>query len=666
MQGSGCPVTRRAVLAGLAALPAAGDLRAAHAETTERRLAVDIRDFGAIGDGRTDDTPAFRAMHRHLSAFQQRHPRYRFDIHLPQGHYRYSWNQWLWGLRRVAVIGERASLQCISDSPWDVAKFVLTTNADPLSAGGETGGKRYGCLIRTAEAGSRAVVLSDPADGRRFAPGRFACVISFDQQFGGYPPNCRYFEFAIVTSVTEGTVALDRALRFRHSDDNCEDPSVPESIGRARIIPVDTPDSPLALEQRISGIAVLPNPHARDHFSNVFQAIGFDDLEIQDCRLINLVGSIGRRCRIVNSDVEFAEPDKLVATMEFDGCRIGRISQATGVHRLKLTSCRIDKGSDIQARYVRAERCTFHGASYPGEYSVGLSLDGFTPTRLLEVLDSTFVGRAGEGEQAIGRNPTIGALLTAPVRVGRGTIRIPLADERARILICNLEVGDIVLLGGEFAGTTFCDGRFGVVKAIEADGRDVLIRTTAPVRDGDILFAFRVRQARFQRISYVSVGRAAPLSLDTSSDGRVEASRRYNWTFNSGGFAQIMLSCPGEVQRVTVDVRRPYRGSDPGAFLILTTRTPAFATVVLATDLTRTGLRSASSAGVAGVRRTDLWKPIVPGTFVWDFYTHHSLTDQGWHRRPAGSPEAQASYILSVETKPPWQTATFRRETYPA
>jgi hypothetical protein len=223
----------------------------------------------------------------------------------------------------------------------------------------------------------------------------------------------------------------------------------------------------------------------------------------------------------------------------------------------------------------------------------------------------------------------------------------------------------VVLLGAEFAGTTFSDGRFGIVKAIKADGPDVTIRTTAPVRSGDILFTFRVRQASFRRNRYVSVEEATPLSLDTTWDGRVEGSRRYTWALTSGAFAQIMTSSPGELQRVSVDVRRPYRGKDPGAFLILTTRTPAFGTVVLATDLTRPGLRSASTSDMAGTGATDLWKPIRPGTIVWDFYTHHSLTDSGWHERPSGSAEQQASYVLTVETKPPWQTAEFRRERYP-
>src|SRR3546814_13225560 len=93
---------------------------------------VNVMDFGAVADGRNDDTPAFRAMHRLLIAVQRDSPQRRFVIHLPSGHYRYSWNQWLWGLRRVSLVGEKALLQCTSASPWDTEKFVLAPNLAPL------------------------------------------------------------------------------------------------------------------------------------------------------------------------------------------------------------------------------------------------------------------------------------------------------------------------------------------------------------------------------------------------------------------------------------------------------------------------------------------------------------------------------------------------------
>jgi len=671
------PITRRAVITGLAAAAASTSLRGGWASEPVSADAADaaphrdfnIRDYGAAGDGKADDTAAFRAMHHHLMKVQRRLPQHRLVIHLPAGHYRYSWNQWLWGLRQVSIIGEQASLQCISDSSWDVAKFVLTTNCDPLaghSLGGGSGANRpkFGCLIHTVEAGSRAIELVNPTDSKRFIPGRYVCILSFDQQFGGYPPNCRYFEYAVVEAVSAGSITLDRPLQFDHNEVNFEDPAVPDSIGRARIVPIDWPDQPLAMRQEIRGIKVMPNPHARDYFTNVFQAIGFYELQIRDCVLINLVTSLGQRCEIADTDVEFAEPDKLVSEVEFRNCRIGRISQATGIQCLKLEKCRVDRTSDMQARYVRAEGCEFRGAAFPGD-SIGLSLDGFTPTRLLEVTDSVFVGKGGKEDLAVGWNRPIAISLADPVRVSGNVIRIPSGDERARILLSNLEPGDIVLVGSEFAGTIFSDGRSGRVEGIGVDGTDITVETTAPAKRGDTLFTFRVRQVRFSGNQYRAILQSPPLSLATSWEDRVDNSHSYGWTFASGDFAQIVLSCPGRIERITVDVQRPYRGNDPGAFLILTTRTPAFATIVTAIDLTQAGLRSTSVTEATGIAAGDVWKPIERGTVVWDFYMHHSVTASGWHQQLAGSVDQQASYLLHIDTVPFWQTGSFHREEYP-
>jgi hypothetical protein len=668
-------VPRRTVLAGMAGAAASaswrrawatGPLAADPADAAPRRD-FNIRDYGAAGNGKADDTAAFRALHRALIRTQHRLPQYHLNIHLPAGHYRYRWNQWLWGLRQVSVIGEEASLQCISDSPWDVAKFVLTTNSDPL-AGHNPGSlgavpSNFGCLIHAVEAGSRTIELVNAADRRHFTPGRYVCVLSFDQQFGGYPPNCRYFEYAVVETLSAGGITLDRPLQFDHSDRNFEDAAVPESIGRARIVPVDWSDQPLALHQEIRGIKVLANPHASDHFTNVLQAIGFCDLRISDCALINFVASVGQRCEIADSDIEFAEPDKLVSDVEFRNCRIGRISQATGIYRLRLETCRIDRTSDIQSRYVQAQGCEFRGAAYPGD-SVGLSLEGFTPTRLLDVTDSVFVGQGGQ-EVAVGWNRPIAINLTDPIKVSGTVIRIPIGDERVGILLSSLEPGDTVLLGSEFAGTVFSDGRSGRIESIGVDGGDVAIETTAPAKLGDTLFTFRVRQVRFRGNQYRDVLQSPPLSLATSWEDRVDDSRRFRWTFSSGDFAQSLPSCPGRIERVTVDVQQPYRGSDPGAFVILTTRTPAFGTIVVATDLTKAGLRSASAGGATGITATDLWRPIERGTVVWDFYMHHSVTDAGGQKQLAGSADQQARCLLQIDTVPFWQTDSFHREQNP-
>jgi Pectate lyase superfamily protein len=649
-------LSRRELLAGVAGVPVCLGIGMALADQRsepDSDYIVNVMDFGAVADGRTDDTPAFRAMHRSLIAVQRGSPQRRFVIHLPSGHYRYGWNQWLWGLRRVSLVGEEALLQCTSASPWDTEKFVLATNADPLLVArpGGAANAKVGYLIHTAEPGSDAVTLRDPVDARHFSTGRFALILSFDQQFGGYPPNCRYFDYARVKAIDGPVIVLDRSLKFRHSESWCEDPSAPDSLGKARIVPIDRAKQPFVLDHEISGITALPNPNVRVRMANALHAVGAYHVTIKDCRLINLVAGVGHRCDVVDTDLEFTEPDKLLTEMEFRDCRIGWISQATGIHSLRLKGCRIEFPSDIQARYVQAENCEFRGAMFTEEPHVGLSLEGFTPTRRLEVTKSAFLGRNGERDFAVGHNRSIAIRLTDPIVVHQGTIAIPISDERARTLLSSLEPGDMMLAGDEFAGTMFCDGRTGRVQDITADDTHVFIRTTLPVAAGDLLFTFRVRQAVFRDNSYVGVRDLPPLSLSTIWEQRVESSKRYRWMLTSSDFDWTLLNCPGWIERILVDVRRPYTGSEPGAFLALSTRTPQFESVTQIVDLTRPGRREASLTQATGALGGDRWAALAPGIFVWDFYVHHGRSPTGGHEHLAGSKGEQAQYVMQVETR---------------
>jgi hypothetical protein len=660
--GSCGDLTRRTVLVRLAGMPAWLGSGAALGQAsvlateaaTPQQVEVDIRDFGATGDGRADDTPAFRAMHRRLLSIQQRSPDCRLAIRLPKGAYRYRWNRWLWGLRYAAVIGERATLQCISDSPWDGDKMVLATNADPLRTIGinePTGSERpnFGCAIHSAAPGQRSVTLRDPRNAGLFEVGRFVCILSFDQQFGGYPPNCRYFDYAVVQSVAGAQIALDRPLRFQHSAAYPEDGSIPESIGRARITPIDRPWQPLALFRGISGIRVVANPHARERMANAVLGVGVYELRVTDCELINLTPSMGYRCEVTDSRIEFTEPDKLLGELEFRNCRIGRISQATGVHRLGMSGCGIEQVSDIQARYVRLQGCRFEAQ---------LTLEGFTPTRRLEVIDSVFASGQDREETATSSNPTIGIPLTPPITVVGRTIRSPFGDERCRVLLENLEPNDVVFLGASFAGTTFSDGRSGIIESIAMEGEEVVIRTTAPIRSGDVLFSFRVRRIVFQGNRYIGVKESPPQSLETTWEGLVQRSRTYRYTWTSAEFAQAVLACPGIVEGISVEVQRPYRGPDAGAFLRLGTRTPQYGTIVCTVDLTRAGARLASTDHAAGFSEGDVWRPIARNIVVWDFYVSHCVTPDGAARQLSGDEGQQAHYILRIDTVPFWQAVS--------
>ncbi len=362
------PPTRRGVLSGLAGLsvaPCQGEQRT-----------FDPRRYGATGSRTGDDTAAFRAMHQAMRAAQAEddaarlrdpgRPGCGFVVRLAPGTYRYAWNRWTWGLRRVAVLGEGAVIQCLHLGPYDLDQAPLLSNRDhywdwdPL--GPAYGGpppvpaERYGARIRTARPGDEAVSLLSPGDAAAYHQGAWVLVQSYAQQQDGYPPNMHYFERACVTEVAGGVVRLDRPIRQLHRDDWPEDPARPAAIGRARLVPIDRPDCPLALEQRFAGLTVRSNPnHAvRDPDTRATREVlgitGTLSAEVRDCTLIAL--GVSQAGEVTGSSFGHTEPDKLVDSMTLRGCRIGAVRECTGVNRLVLQGCTVAGTAQMLARDV--------------------------------------------------------------------------------------------------------------------------------------------------------------------------------------------------------------------------------------------------------------------------------------------------------------------------
>lgn len=311
--------TRRGLLAGLPGLGIApADAKApADMEAAVHPQVFDPRDFGAAGDGVADDTAAFRAMYRAMRRLQSaddaaslnnvRRPPLEFVVQLAPGRYRYTWNRWTWGLRRVTVLGCGAAIQCMHHGPYDLDQAPLISNRDhywtwdpegpafgPPSAPAPDD---YGMLIRTARPGDEAVMLLSTASSPGRAPlvraGAWVLLQSYAQQQYGYPPNLRTFERARVLGVEGARVRLDRPVRHLHRDDWPEDPARPPAVGRARLVAIDRPDCPFARSQRFFGLTVLPNPnHAiRDPADRATREIlgiaGKLQAEVRDCTLIS-------------------------------------------------------------------------------------------------------------------------------------------------------------------------------------------------------------------------------------------------------------------------------------------------------------------------------------------------------------------------------------------
>jgi hypothetical protein len=374
-------------------------------------LVFQPQDFGAKADGRADDTPAFRAMHRAIRRRQDsaRHDTGgsvpQFEIRLRPGHYRYSWNRWTWGLRHVAVIGRDAMIQCTHPGPFDLDQAPLLSNRDHYwtwdPAGPAFGppsakpAENYGWRIRTTEPGDTSITLLAAADIPVLS---WVLVQSYAQQQDGYPPNPRHFERARVMAIEGRRVRLDRPLRYLHRDDWPEDPSQPAAIGQARLVWIDRPDCPLALSQSFIGLSVVSNPnHAvRDYnIRRTREILGLSGTlraEVEDCHLIALGVSQCGEVDITNTSLDYVEPDKVVDRLTMVDCTIGEIRECTGVNNLSLQSCTIVTSAQLLAREVSVQDCEFQAAGPAGHSPGALQLGGPVPTRRMSVTGCRFLG----------------------------------------------------------------------------------------------------------------------------------------------------------------------------------------------------------------------------------------------------------------------------------
>ncbi len=382
----------------------------------------DPRDFGATGRPDGDDTPAFIAMHRAMIRMQREDDlrldpfadRPDFVIRLAPGTYRYAWNRWTWGLRRVSVFGYGAALQCIHPGPFDMDQAPLWSNRDHYwsfgpydrAFSGPGPAEDYGVLIESTAPGDRFVRTK--GEPPRLAPSEWVLIQSLAQQLDGYPPNMRRHDRARVVSVEGRTIRLDRPLRHAHLEDAPELPDFPLAPGRARLVKIDRPDCPLAETQLFAGLTVLSNPnHARldrtvRETVEVFNVCGVIDATLRDCRFIAFGVSQADTVAVENCRIGYTEPDKLLNRLVFERCRIRSIQQGTGVEHLVLRNCTLEETAQLLAREVDVEECDLLGASHPAGSRRAINLAGTAPTRRMRLVRNRFYGGGREGETALG------------------------------------------------------------------------------------------------------------------------------------------------------------------------------------------------------------------------------------------------------------------------
>lgn len=169
-------------------------------------------DFGAVGNGVTDDTAAFVSFTSTALSWQSGHPTDRIVLNIPAGTYQFNQtepNKPLKGIQNVKVVGAGRTLTRINhinntQAYWGGDLGIVQQGLDEAT----------GISARTTAAskGDTSVQLVDSASftksqlAGRFTAGKYAVMTGYAPQgfLGndfGYPPNWQFYEYLLVTSV---------------------------------------------------------------------------------------------------------------------------------------------------------------------------------------------------------------------------------------------------------------------------------------------------------------------------------------------------------------------------------------------------------------------------------------------------------------------------------
>ena len=172
-------------------------------------------DFGAKGDGRTDDSRAFKAFHTWALDWQRTHVGL-IELDLPAGTFLYggAYDPWPFkGIKKLLVMGYGATLK---------VEFTSSTGAPVpygifLGGGGIFQATGHSARVENVAAGSNEVTLLNPAQVSLYRVGRYALMAGIDMMGYGFPINPYYFQFVKITAIDAATGSITFADRLTDS-----------------------------------------------------------------------------------------------------------------------------------------------------------------------------------------------------------------------------------------------------------------------------------------------------------------------------------------------------------------------------------------------------------------------------------------------------------------
>ena len=336
---------------------------------TKETLVIDIKDFGAKTSKGFDNTIAFNK----AGLFMRQAPEKFWVINFEKGIYQYRNNMWLSDLRNFTLNGDHTSLQNVIVNPQfgeDCRPINLRApqrNKDPIY--------RYhfnnGDYFDTIDDFRIKIKKSRRAD--QYNSGDLILLNGYAQQYDGFPPNPRYFEYNVIKSIDKrkGIIQLKNKISHLY-DKRWEDYSWGTEgrkirSGKPRILNLNKTDYIFPHQIEIRNITFLPNPNCSvaDALFIPGEYVKFKNVVVETLfptcnRKFEFIGGV------INDYVEF---DKMIDTVILEKVTIKRkvkdkrisVAQgATGVNYLNIKDCDIDGKLRVSPRNLVVKNTNFH------------------------------------------------------------------------------------------------------------------------------------------------------------------------------------------------------------------------------------------------------------------------------------------------------------------
>jgi hypothetical protein len=364
--------------------------------------------------------------------------------------FQYTWNKFGQSIRHLKIVGAGSGLH------GGAATVLQNVNSDgsyfdELSMEGNPDyfaldvapWADYGDLITTANAGATAVTLITHSNATKYTVGRWALVMSYSQQWYGYPPNMRYYDWAKVTAVnpSSGTITLDTPLRFTHRSDRPTDSpgfaAFGVAVGPAAIVAIDRPDKPVAEYSEFDGVHVLGNPHwnvsgVPQDGADVWQLSGIIDGAMNDFWSdYNMGHTQIRNFTISNSQWLDDESDKIINSITYQN---DNVPQGSANHAGQLLWHVI--GGTLGSTNIAAMNVKIEGGTVITNFAnslAGVQLDDMNYTSTVSIDGATFVG-TGSGWPPIS-GPQSNQVNTPTVTVDGTVVSLPNGQGTSRLRI---------------------------------------------------------------------------------------------------------------------------------------------------------------------------------------------------------------------------------------